>query len=336
MTDVEKQPCLVCREPINKGALFCNKCNSHQDWRRHIPLSNNVLSLLVALVSVSAIAVPAIVSAFKSQTSDVRVTMIRSREHETVKNYLPDRKFDFQLYVANVGNRRGAIGRVQMRPKGGGSDSWEDLDFTPHYAKTMNEMIEPGTATFLYYSRASLYSSGAFQDRPLPEEVQLKVEVINSDAGRDYVEINMATGGKQGNQALSDQPNSHGSPAESLATVTPGQVNGIEGYWEQRFYQYGAWHIAGVSLIARDDNGQLTMTLVDTTEGIQGSKSKSRVFDIILEGNRLSFKSDWGGYGIGTFRLEREGADKFVGASYEEDGSEFAKNEFRRVEYIPK
>ena len=193
MTTSKKQLCRVCREAIHKGALICNECKSRQDWRRHLTFSSTVLSLLVALMSVSAIAIPAIASAFKSHASDIRVAVIRTREHDTVQNYLPDRKFDFQLYVANTGTRRGAIGRVQMRPTATNADSWEDLDFTQHYAGTMDEMIEPGTATFLYYSRASLYTGGTSGDRPLPDEIELKVEIIKDDASRDHVSIDMAT-----------------------------------------------------------------------------------------------------------------------------------------------
>ena len=193
MTENRKQPCRVCKEPIQIGALICNVCKSRQDWRRHVTVSSSVLSLLVALVSVTGIAIDDIVAALRSKKSDIRVTVIRTREHETVRNYLPDRKFDIQLYVANVGYRRGAIGRVQMKsvdPSG----KWEDLDFTPHYAGSMDEMIEPGTANFLYYSRASLYADGFLCDRRLPEKIELKVEVINEDASRHDVPITVITG----------------------------------------------------------------------------------------------------------------------------------------------
>lgn len=55
-----KVECIVCREQIFAGAKKCIHCDSHQDWRRFVFFSNTVLALLVALVSVSATALPEI------------------------------------------------------------------------------------------------------------------------------------------------------------------------------------------------------------------------------------------------------------------------------------
>jgi hypothetical protein len=181
MPEVHEVRCIECREIINEQARVCLKCKSPQDWRRHLSFSSTVLSLLVALVSVSSLAIPAIVSALTPNRSHIRVAVVRWRNHASVQNYLEDRKFDFQLYVSNVGSRRGAIGRVQMRPTGDEQAPWEELDVTPHYAGSATELIEPGTAHFLFYSRTSLFSPTRKQPAPLPSRVELEIEILSDD-----------------------------------------------------------------------------------------------------------------------------------------------------------
>src|ERR1041384_5286666 len=41
--------CVACKQPIPKGASFCNTCKIDQGWRRHISISNTTLALLVAV-----------------------------------------------------------------------------------------------------------------------------------------------------------------------------------------------------------------------------------------------------------------------------------------------
>lgn len=49
MTEVN---CWACRTPLKKRQKICLECNSWQDWRRHISISNTSLALLIALFSV--------------------------------------------------------------------------------------------------------------------------------------------------------------------------------------------------------------------------------------------------------------------------------------------
>ncbi len=43
--------CIICKEPITKGAKKCIRCSSFQDWRRHISISVSVIGLIVAFSS---------------------------------------------------------------------------------------------------------------------------------------------------------------------------------------------------------------------------------------------------------------------------------------------
>ena len=55
-SDLKK--CSACGLDVPRQARLCHHCGSHQDWRRHLSLSNTALALLVALISVLSTAVP--------------------------------------------------------------------------------------------------------------------------------------------------------------------------------------------------------------------------------------------------------------------------------------
>jgi hypothetical protein len=71
ISSIEMTPCLVCHEEIRAFAKKCTKCDSFQDWRRQIPFTDSVLSLLIALISVIGLVAPRIAAFFHrhSETS---------------------------------------------------------------------------------------------------------------------------------------------------------------------------------------------------------------------------------------------------------------------------
>lgn len=66
--------CRQCRRSIPLGARLCSHCNSFQDWRGYLSLSNSVLALLVALVSVSSIALSTGLTALRGSSSKLIVS----------------------------------------------------------------------------------------------------------------------------------------------------------------------------------------------------------------------------------------------------------------------
>jgi len=66
----------MCKKEIPNGAIKCVHCDSFQNWRRYINFSNTLISLLVALISVSALATPIIFKAFKKDQSNVTVKLV--------------------------------------------------------------------------------------------------------------------------------------------------------------------------------------------------------------------------------------------------------------------
>jgi len=59
----ETKVCVVCDVEIGRGAIKCPNCGTFQNWRRHLQFSTTVLSLLIALISVSALVLPTILDA---------------------------------------------------------------------------------------------------------------------------------------------------------------------------------------------------------------------------------------------------------------------------------
>jgi hypothetical protein len=70
----DTKPCKVCAEPIKKAARVCTHCNNYQDWRAELNVSSTVLSLMVALVSVTTAALPVVRDAMTEKNSDLSFT----------------------------------------------------------------------------------------------------------------------------------------------------------------------------------------------------------------------------------------------------------------------
>lgn len=47
--------CWACRQSLTDKQIVCLKCNSWQNWRRHLNLSNTTLSLIVAILALASV-----------------------------------------------------------------------------------------------------------------------------------------------------------------------------------------------------------------------------------------------------------------------------------------
>ncbi|MEM9128421.1 MAG: hypothetical protein AAGA97_01710, partial [Pseudomonadota bacterium] len=54
MSDTNKKKCWACQADLDAKQVFCLKCEKWQDFRRHFSFSTTVLSLIVAIIAVSA------------------------------------------------------------------------------------------------------------------------------------------------------------------------------------------------------------------------------------------------------------------------------------------
>lgn len=98
--------CSTCFEPIQPHARKCPICDSYQDWRRHLQIGSSVLALMVALVSVVALATPLLVQTFEEDKSEIDIAFTG-----IVKN----RAF---FMATNSGNRPATITAMRLKYSG--------------------------------------------------------------------------------------------------------------------------------------------------------------------------------------------------------------------------
>lgn len=85
--------CIQCRLAVPLGAKLCHHCKSHQDWRRHLPVSTSVLALLIALLSVGSNTLPPLIGLARSPRSSLILSnpIIRGNDIYLVASNLGDR-----------------------------------------------------------------------------------------------------------------------------------------------------------------------------------------------------------------------------------------------------
>ena len=128
------KPCVVCAEPINAAATKCIHCQSEQGiLRRRVGMSSTVLSLLVALVSVTGVVVPSLIKLLSVSDSDLHFTIAG-----TATNTI------FAL-VSNDGPMTGAAGMLQLIVNGGRLN----IFLTP--PNDIPVLVEPGKAVLIKF-----------------------------------------------------------------------------------------------------------------------------------------------------------------------------------------
>lgn len=94
--------CLLCYEPIYPASKKCNSCGSYQDWRRFFDFSAIILSLLIALISVTSALGPRLLDLLETSRSEIEVT-----------GYYPTAD-GIALALVNNGTRPGQVGNVRL------------------------------------------------------------------------------------------------------------------------------------------------------------------------------------------------------------------------------
>jgi len=122
-----KVVCRFCHSEISHGASKCVVCGSFQNWRRHLQFSSTVLSLLVALVSVTALATPLLINVLTVQDSEISARVIeaevllvnRSATLDMVgDSYVVDTLnvcMNVVIAFANIGEMAGMINAINLR-----------------------------------------------------------------------------------------------------------------------------------------------------------------------------------------------------------------------------
>ena len=105
--DRATKACLTCGERIAASARKCVHCEAYQDFRKHLPFSSTILSLIVALVAVVSQAAPAIRSIFHVRRSEISYAI-------QVVGYRR-----LKILAVNDGERSGSISSGLIGVKGG-------------------------------------------------------------------------------------------------------------------------------------------------------------------------------------------------------------------------
>lgn len=148
--------CVVCRNSIPEGALKCTECGSFQNWRRHLDFSSLVLSLLVALLSVSGIVIPALYKTLNPPKSQVQSALIlmhpidvhplRAYEIGKLRYTLP-----LEILITNSGDRSALLTGFSVNLSGAGQPSdkglaarFELLQVSQSVSGVLPLTLEPG------------------------------------------------------------------------------------------------------------------------------------------------------------------------------------------------
>lgn len=108
--------CISCKLALEPGATKCPHCGSAQTRRRHLAFSSLVLSLLVALASVTGLVAPVIHDTFHTPRSVVNVTVtdvgpIKPLGGSSINDLWTGYQFHLstRLVVTNSGERAGVL-----------------------------------------------------------------------------------------------------------------------------------------------------------------------------------------------------------------------------------
>lgn len=181
-SESQKQPCIVCKEPINSGARKCIHCNSFQDWRKHVTGSHLVLSLIVALISVLSLGVPVIIEALKSEDSEIKISLTYARESMATYNGKGMRTFEIGFYAVNKGNRPAALKNASIKSSNL-SSNWKNAVLYPGSDGKSSMVVQAGEARLL---RAHLFED---VEKIAKGPFVFRVDVVNFSSGEKPVVI---------------------------------------------------------------------------------------------------------------------------------------------------
>jgi len=96
------KPCKVCGEPIKKNALKCVHCASYQDWHAKLGAGSSILGVLVAAISVLAVAVPILINTLSLKNASISL-IFQGADEKTI-----------QILASNAGSGPGSVNRYAM------------------------------------------------------------------------------------------------------------------------------------------------------------------------------------------------------------------------------
>lgn len=191
--EVDTKACSLCAEPIAAAAIKCRYCDGYQGRWLFLNLSTPVLSLLVALVSILALALPALIGTFSRPKSDVRVAF----------QYFEDGTAHF--VASNAGTRPGSVGEVYL-------DYGPQRERYPLRSQAKRRLVAPGTSQDMAFDLTCPRDLGpqvqyardeGWGSRPIAKDARLKVVIVQFDGS--YETHDTRIGELGGIQAIADR-----------------------------------------------------------------------------------------------------------------------------------
>lgn len=109
--------CCECKEPIEMGAKKCIHCNSYQNWRRYMPLSSDVLALLIALLSILTVGAPIVADAFSNVETEISISATGVRLGCIGSGSISTPALVIEAFVTNHGKMPGILKSAYIRNK---------------------------------------------------------------------------------------------------------------------------------------------------------------------------------------------------------------------------
>lgn len=153
----EKTKCKACLDLIPIGARKCSRCGSFQNWQAKFPLTESILALLIALVSVVLLGIPIVKSALQPDDSEITLT------------YIDRSDVSIPIIASNKGNRPGVMEPVAgllVTTKGSGDRPAQTHALLANVAEgtRANLLIPENTSKqFFFFVNSPQYAPDVFQ-----------------------------------------------------------------------------------------------------------------------------------------------------------------------------
>lgn len=138
-----EKSCQACMSTVPVSAKKCGHCGAYQDWRRHLQISQSVLALLVALISVLSMGIPIVKSTLTPDDSSVILT------------YLDRPDTTIPIIASNKGSRPAVMaakaGLQFTTTNAAGTSRTHLLLLTPDNASRENLLLSENTSKQFFY-----------------------------------------------------------------------------------------------------------------------------------------------------------------------------------------
>lgn len=175
-----KAKCKACRNMLpDAAAKKCTHCNEFQNYRRYLYLSESCLALIIALISVTSVAIPKIIHSVQKIADSVEIQILALHQESA----------SIRLFAANSGNGRAAIGDILLVLP---AEVTEETGFPSVYLESdQSRILEPSSGEeFMLRGPAAVMPRRARHGYAL--RYQLQIQLVHSDGSKSERRIDFS------------------------------------------------------------------------------------------------------------------------------------------------